>query len=81
EDRRIRAPVISASARSAWRRWASRHWFAAARRAHAATPLLRIALHPADAQHAELLDAWRKLMRPLLDTRTALTKSAALGRT
>jgi len=80
EDRRIAAPVISASVRTAWRRWASRRWFAAAPRMHAGTPLLRIALHPADAHHADVLAAWRTLLRPLLDTRTPLTKSAALER-
>jgi predicted deacetylase len=76
---RVRAPVISASTRSAWRRWASRHWLSAARRTHADAPLLRVALHPADARHPEILDAWRSLLRPLLATREALTKSAALG--
>jgi predicted deacetylase len=76
---RVPAPVISASTRSGWRRWASRHWLAAARRAHADAPLLRVALHPADARHPDMLDAWRSLLRTLLATREALTKSAALG--
>ena len=80
EERRVAAPVISASVRSAWRRWASRRWFAAARHTCADAPVLRIALHPADARHADMLDAWRSLLPLLLDTRTALTKSAALGR-
>ncbi|MEP7043144.1 MAG: polysaccharide deacetylase family protein [Dokdonella sp.] len=79
QNRRIAAPVISASTRSAWRRWASKRWFAGARRLHADAPLLRVALHPADAQHADMLDAWRGLLQPLLGTRLALTKSVALG--
>jgi len=76
---RVPAPVISASVRSGWRRWASRRWLSAARRTHADTPLLRVALHPADARHPDMLDAWRELLGALLATREALTKSAALG--
>jgi predicted deacetylase len=78
QQRRVRAPVISASVRSAWRRWSSKRWLAFARRASANAPLLRVALHPADAAHADVLDAWRRLLRSVLDTRVALTKSAAL---
>jgi predicted deacetylase len=76
---RVAAPAISASARSAWRRWSSRRWLAAAARLGGAAPLLRLALHPADARHADLLDAWRATLHRLLARRTALTKSAALG--
>ena len=79
DGRRVSAPAISASARSAWRRWSSRRWLAAAAAFGARAPLLRLALHPADAQHADLLDAWRSTVRKTLDGRVALTKSAALG--
>lgn len=78
DAQRIAAPVISASTRSPWRRWTSRRWLAASRVLTARTPLLRIALHPADALHADVLDAWRGLLRVLLAERTPLTKSAAL---
>jgi len=74
----IAAPVIGASARAAWRRRASRAWLRIAARAWNDVPLLRIALHPADAAHADLLDAWRSLLIELLRQREASTKSAAI---
>lgn len=77
---RMAAPVLSASARSAWRRRASRLWLPFAARAWHAAPLLRVALHPADADHPELLDAWRDVLGVLLARRDALTKSAAIAR-
>ncbi|HKE46510.1 MAG TPA: polysaccharide deacetylase family protein [Rhodanobacteraceae bacterium] len=80
EGRRIPAPAISASARSEWRRWMSRRWLAIARTALRNEPLLRVALHPADAADAGLLAAWRTLLRALLADRVALTKSDALAK-
>ncbi|HEU4663742.1 MAG TPA: DUF2334 domain-containing protein [Dokdonella sp.] len=77
---RIAAPVLGASARSAWRRRASRAWLPTAARAWRDAPLLRIALHPADAAHAELVEAWRSVLSTLLAGREALTKSAAIAR-
>jgi len=76
---RIDAPVISASARSAWRRWTSRQWLRIARFATRDTPLLRVALHPADAIDSDLIAAWRSLLTALLADRVALTKSDALA--
>lgn len=74
----IAAPVIGASARAAWRRYASRAWLRIAASAWSDVPLLRIALHPADAVHADLLDAWRSLLIELLRQREPSTKSAAI---
>lgn len=79
DGRRHAAPAISASARSAWRRWTSRRWLPIATASTMRAPLLRLALHPLDAQHADVLDAWRSVLRTTLATRTPLTKSAALG--
>jgi hypothetical protein len=76
--RRIAAPALSASTRSAWRRNASRAWL---RGLHAATrsrPLLRVALHPADAHFAQTLGDWRSLIGSLLENRIAVTKSEAV---
>ena len=78
DDRRIRAPAISASARSPWRRRASTHWLRIARGLMRGDPLVRIALHPADTADAELMIAWRELLGALLAERAALTKSDAL---
>ena len=80
EGRRIAAPAISASARSAWRRWASKRWLRIAAAATRASPLVRVALHPSDATDPQLLDAWRTLLAALLDDREPLTKSDALVR-
>lgn len=77
---RIAAPALGTSARSAWRRRASRAWLPVAARAWRAAPLLRVALHPADAAHADLLDGWRRVLTALLARREALTKSAAIAR-
>jgi predicted deacetylase len=75
---RIAAPCITASARSAWRRGASAAWLkiAAVQCAHA--PLLRIALHPADARSPALLAHWRELVTRLIATRAPVTKHQAV---
>jgi len=80
DGRRIAAPAISASTRSAWRRWSSRQWLRLARAALRDAPLVRVALHPADANDARIVDAWRVLLTALLDDRVALTKSVAIAR-
>jgi hypothetical protein len=77
--RRIAAPALSASTRSAWRRTASRAWLRGMHAATQAQPLLRIALHPADAQHADTMNDWRQLIGSLLDRRIAITKSQAVA--
>jgi hypothetical protein len=78
--RRIAAPAISASARSAWRRWSSRQWLRIARMALRDAPLVRVALHPSDVGDARILDAWQALLEALLGDRIALTKSVAIER-
>lgn len=77
---RINAPCITASARTAWRRLGSRAWFTAMTMATSKTPLLRVALHPADAQYPTLVNQWQRLIEHLLADRTALTKRQALER-
>lgn len=75
---RINAPCITASARTAWRRLGSRAWFVAMSVATSKMPLLRVALHPADAQHPGLVNQWQRLIKHLLADRTALTKWEAV---
>jgi predicted deacetylase len=75
---RISAPALSTSARSRWRRVVSRAWLPLAGAATGHVELLRVALHPDDASHADLLFAWQTLLRPLLTSREAMTKSNAL---
>jgi len=75
---RIAAPCITVSARSAWRRAASRLWVRTMREATAGVPLLRIALHPADARHPDVALRWQELIARLLESRTPMTKADAV---
>lgn len=77
--RRVPAPAITISARSRWRRAASRVWLRGLCRATAAAPIVRIALHPVDADHPRVLDDWRRALRILLDAREPVTKTRVLG--
>jgi uncharacterized protein len=77
---RVRAPAISASTRSAWRRWSSRQWLRLARRALRNEELVRVALHPSDVTDARVLEEWQVLLASLLTDRVALTKSAAIAK-
>ena len=76
--RRVAAPCLTASPRSAWRRTLSHVWLRGLLQATRTAPLLRVGLHPADALHPALLAAWRVVLQELLATRTALTKSQAV---
>ncbi len=76
---RIHAPAISLSTRSRWRRVASRVWLRALCHMTSALPLVRLALHPADAQFPDVMEDWRGALRALLDVREPTTKSRALG--
>lgn len=73
------APAITVSARSPWRRVASRIWLRAMREATARSPLLRVALHPTDAHHPRVLDDWRRALRRLLAEREPMTVARALA--
>lgn len=72
---RLAAPCLVASARSAPRRWLSRHWNDARARARRGAPLLRLGIHPRDCAHPRLLAWWLATLRGVLDERTAVTKS------
>jgi predicted deacetylase len=74
----IDAPCVTVSARSSWRRAASKLWLNAIETATAGTPLLRIAMHPVDAEHEDVRKQWRELIARLLARRTALTKHQAV---
>lgn len=79
DGRSIAAPCITVSARSAWRRAASKLWLRAMERATANVPLLRIALHPVDAMHDDIALRWRALIARLLESRTVVTKQCAIA--
>jgi predicted deacetylase len=77
--RRVTAPAITASSRSRWRRSASRAWVRMLSEATTTAPLLRVALHPCDAAHDEILDAFRNVLEVLLGDREPVTCARALG--
>ncbi len=77
--RRVPAPAITVSARSRWRRAVSRAWLRALCRATMRLPLVRVALHPADAQFPDMIEDWRRALRVLLAQREPVTTSQALG--
>ncbi len=66
---------LSFSSRSAWRRVISPRWNRIALDATRHAPLVRIALHPADARYPQLLAAWRLLLSDALHDRRAVTKA------
>jgi predicted deacetylase len=74
----IRAPSLVWSTRSAWRRSISRWWNRArlARLGH--EPRVRVALHPADAEHPEVLRRWAALVAALADSRRPVLESCWL---
>ncbi len=74
EQRSIRAQSLVYSARSPWRRWTSRQWntLLAARLRDA--PLVRLSLHPADAQYPDLVDHLQRTLDELRHMRRAYTK-------
>lgn len=76
------APSLVFSTRSAWRRASSVAWnHLLARRARQA-PLLRLELHPGDADHPAVLRCWTQLLREALRERVPLRlrEAAALAR-
>ena len=72
------APCITASCRAMWRRAASRVWMRAIALTTRRAPLVRIGLHPADADHPAMMSAWRSLLIELLIDREPVTKIAAV---
>lgn len=73
-----RAPGLTWSARSQWRRGASQLVNCVGRYWHRDAPLLRLGLHPTDMDHARVLRLWNETLAQLLTCRTALTKSTWL---
>jgi len=68
------------STRSAWRRLASRAWNAGVARHQAERWLLRLELHPRDAQDAGIRRSWMQILERALRTREAVTLGEAARR-
>ncbi len=58
DERTLAAPSLVCSTRSRWRRLCSRAVLAWRLRALREAPLVRVALHPADAAHGTIMAAW-----------------------
>lgn len=76
----VAAPGLVWSARSPWRRMASRLWSERQLRRHRGAPVLRLGLHPADLVHASARRFWLGAVERLMRERTPLTKRAWLER-
>ncbi len=71
----LAAPSLVWSARSAWRRKASRLWNQRRIRTQRDAPLLRLGLHPVDMAYASSRRFWFDTLLSLLPTRRPITKS------
>lgn len=74
------APSLVYSVRRPWRRAASHHWNRWLLARTPAERLLRIGLHPADAQYPDVVDDWGRLIAAALRQRRPLTKRAWVER-
>jgi predicted deacetylase len=70
----VRTPSLVWSARSPWRRRASRLWSEWLLRRSADAGLIRLGLHPVDMRHGEARGFWLQTVQALLPARRALTK-------
>ena len=75
DAREIPAPCLTYSVRSAWRRPASIIWNHLYASVVSASPVLRLGLHPHDADSARVKASWQQLLRHALATRQPVTKS------
>lgn len=71
----VRAPCLTWSTRAAWRRFGSLGWNAALLRATRSLPLVRLGLHPDDAQEPAIVRSWQRALARLLEDRRAATKA------
>jgi hypothetical protein len=71
----LRAPCLTYSTRAAWRRIASLAWNAGLLRATTGSPLVRLGLHPDDAEDRSVRHSWQRALERLLRDRRAVTKA------
>lgn len=71
----LRAPSLSYSVRSGWRRLCSLAWNPALARAATALPLLRVGLHPNDADDPATRRSWQSCLARALADRRAVSKA------
>lgn len=71
----IRAPCLTYSVRSAWRRPTSILWNTLLSRLAQGSDVLRLGLHPYDAESPGVRRSWQRLLERALADRTAVTKA------
>ncbi|MFO1341003.1 MAG: polysaccharide deacetylase family protein [Burkholderiaceae bacterium] len=76
ERRSFDSRALVYSSQSAWRRGASVAWAACNARLLARNAVLRIELHPRDADHASVRRSWQKILARALGQRTPTTLGA-----
>lgn len=80
EGQAIRAPCLTYSVRSAWRRPTSIVWNTLLSRATQGSQILRLGLHPFDAESGPVRRSWQRLLKRALKDRTAVTKAECVRR-
>ncbi len=75
EAQPIRAPCLTYSVRSAWRRPTSILWNTLLARVTHSAQVLRLGLHPYDAESRSVRRSWQRLLERALTDRTAATKA------
>ena len=78
EGHAIAAPCLTYSVRSAWRRPTSILWNSFLSRITDHTSVLRLGLHPNDAEFRSVRRSWQRLLERALTNRTAVTKAEFL---
>jgi predicted deacetylase len=72
----LRAPCLTWSTRAAWRRVGSLAWNGTLVHAARSMPVVRLGLHPNDADDPAVRRSWQKCLGRLLEDRCAVTKAA-----
>jgi uncharacterized protein len=80
EAHSIRAPCLTYSVRSAWRRPTSIAWNTMMAALTRRAPVLRIGLHPYDAESRAVRRSWQRLLERALTDRVAVTKAEFVRR-
>lgn len=75
EAHAIRVPCLTYSVRQAWRRPVSIAWNSLLSKVAANAPVLRLGLHPYDAESSAIRRSWQRLLERALADRTAVTKA------